>query len=262
MLEIHPKVIARKNSIAKLKKRNSDKTKVIRLTQRIPLPFKVKHQVSTKASDPLFFGKTFVPYADGSTWLHVELLQDNQDAYVADEEDPDIDTSHLYSEEEDCDTSRLNSEENDNDDDLSYDYVPSPTGDTASFFPDNVVSPAATHKSDSIKCSLTKTSSLPASLSSTPVSQSSLSRFKSSPSRVSRIELPGVTTTTKSPYDSTTIMATLMSKFYQPTTNNQLVVSVPSDKPSTTYEGVVTRAKSPKSAKSTPSGKRKAGRQH
>ena len=90
MLELHPKVIAHKNSIAKLKGCNSYKTKVIWLTQRILLPFKVKHQISTNTLDPLFFGEKFVPYTDGSIWLHIELLQHNQDVYVADEDDPKL----------------------------------------------------------------------------------------------------------------------------------------------------------------------------
>ena len=73
VLDIHPKTIARKNSIAKLRKRKPGKKQIV-LTQRIPLPFKVKHQFSTKDSDALFYGKKFVPYKDGSIWLHLELL--------------------------------------------------------------------------------------------------------------------------------------------------------------------------------------------
>ena len=94
VLEIHPKTIARKNSIAKLRKRCPGQ-KMITLTQRIPLPYKVRHQFSTKDSDSLFFGKKYVPYKDGSIWLHLELLQDNQDDYIADVEEAEIDTSHL-----------------------------------------------------------------------------------------------------------------------------------------------------------------------
>ena len=56
-------------------------------------------------------------------------------------------------------------------------------------------------------------------------------------------------------------MESLLSNFYQPK-SKQLVVSVSSDKLPATYEVVVTRAKSTKSAKSTPTGKRKAGAQN
>ena len=122
VLELHPKVTARKNSIAKLRKRSSDKTKVIRFTQRITLPFKVRHQFSCSKSDPLFFGKKYVPYNDGSTWLHVEVLQDNQDAYVADEEDDDIDRSHLNCKGPvDVNVNNFHVDANDDDDDVSYD---------------------------------------------------------------------------------------------------------------------------------------------
>ena len=94
VFEIHPKIIARKNSIAKLRKRCPGQ-KMITLTQRIPLSYKVRHQFSTKDADCLFFGKKYVPYKDGSIWLHIELLQDNQDDYIADVKEAEIDTSHL-----------------------------------------------------------------------------------------------------------------------------------------------------------------------
>ena len=79
-------------------------------------------------------------------------------------------------------TSHLNSEENDNDDDLSYEYTPNSTCDTKTFFPDSMISPTTSHKSDSTKRSSTESFTLPAS--SSPASKSSLSIFKSSPPRV------------------------------------------------------------------------------
>ena len=95
---------------------------MICFTQRIPLQFKVRYQFSSSKSDPLFFDKKYVSYNDGSSWLHVEVLQNNQDAYVADKEDYDIDTSHLnYSDPVDIHTNELQVDTNYYDEDVSYD---------------------------------------------------------------------------------------------------------------------------------------------
>lgn len=79
-LETHPKVIARRTAIAKLRRRNPD-TEVVIFEQRISIPFKVRHALVTPEEDPIFFGKHFVPHVDGSKHWHVELIEEQLDSY-------------------------------------------------------------------------------------------------------------------------------------------------------------------------------------
>ena len=53
ILDLHPKVIARRHSVAKLRKRDCD-NKYIVLMQRIPRPYPCKHAFSTEEDDPIF----------------------------------------------------------------------------------------------------------------------------------------------------------------------------------------------------------------
>jgi len=89
LLAIHPKTIARKKTIAKLRKQDPT-CKTIWLEQRIPLPFKCCHIFSTANDDSIFNGKKFVYYHDESVWAHVELVKDTGDNYAFDEEAPDV----------------------------------------------------------------------------------------------------------------------------------------------------------------------------
>ena len=51
--------------------------------------------------------KKYVPYKDGSIWLHPELLQDNQDDYTADVSETEIDTSHLDMDDSESETQSI-----------------------------------------------------------------------------------------------------------------------------------------------------------
>ena len=61
VLAVHTKTIARKTSVKSLRNNDPGLKKVV-LTQRINLPFKVKHRFTTKDSDEIFYGKKFVQY--------------------------------------------------------------------------------------------------------------------------------------------------------------------------------------------------------
>ena len=84
ILEIHPKIIARKHSVSKLLNRDPTK-KMIVLRQRIPLPFACRHQFSNEDSDRIFHGMEFKEHDNGEVHLHVELLQDTNDSYESEQ---------------------------------------------------------------------------------------------------------------------------------------------------------------------------------
>ena len=88
ILTLHPKTIARKKTVAKL--RGRDETKALWQETRIPLPFICRHTFADQKDDPLFYGKQFVQYNDGSVWLHAELVADVGDSYKADKEAPQV----------------------------------------------------------------------------------------------------------------------------------------------------------------------------
>ena len=256
VLEFHPKVTARKNSIAKLRKRSSDKTKVIRFTQRITLPFKVRHQFSCSKSDPLFFGKKYVPYNDGSTWLHVEVLQDNQDAYVADEEDDDIDMSHLNCKES-CGINandfhaNANDDDDDDDDDVSYDSKSlvrtgqsmdidrndTPSTVTASSTKFSFTS-AKSQGTDEFLNSNAKSPESREETSAKRSARESASMPDLSPGNVFGIQFPNVMTSKMSPHNGRSVVSALstpkmripLTGYSIPKRGNQEMVTVPSDR--------------------------------
>lgn len=88
-LNTHPKIIARKLSVSKIREREPTKKEVI-YEQRIPLPRKCHHQFADDKADMYFHGKKFVKYPDGSVHLHVELLSVSGDAYEAQETIPQL----------------------------------------------------------------------------------------------------------------------------------------------------------------------------
>ena len=88
-LNTHPKAIARKISVAKIREREPTKKEVF-YEQRIPLPRKCHHQFADNAADMFFHGKKFIKYSDGSVHLHVELLAVSGDAYEAEEATPKL----------------------------------------------------------------------------------------------------------------------------------------------------------------------------
>lgn len=83
-LNVHPKTFARQKSVSIINNRNP--SKVIMYEQRIPLPFACLHDFSTTVQDQYFHGETKVHYGDGSVHLHVELVADIRDSYVAEAE--------------------------------------------------------------------------------------------------------------------------------------------------------------------------------
>jgi len=90
MLTYHPKVIARKASIAKLRGRDPEHAPLY-LTHRIALPFKCRPKITDDTDGDRFFsGKKFVEYSDGELHLHVELIADVGDDYRATADDHSV----------------------------------------------------------------------------------------------------------------------------------------------------------------------------
>ena len=82
-LKGHPKIIARKISMAKLLRRNP--TKELWVEQRIKLPYPVKHLPATRNDGcDDFHGVRFVQYDNSEVHLHVELVKDVKDGYKHD----------------------------------------------------------------------------------------------------------------------------------------------------------------------------------
>ena len=80
VLSYHPKVIARTNSVMKLRGHDHTK-KTIWLRQRINLNFKAEFKFGCRKADDLFHGCKFVKHDDGTLWLHVELIAEQKDMY-------------------------------------------------------------------------------------------------------------------------------------------------------------------------------------
>jgi len=81
VLETHSKSTAHMRAVAKVKGRSS--TEGFCHEQRIALPRKVQHQFAAQADgDKFFFGRKVVQYPDGSRFLHLELIAEDQDGYV------------------------------------------------------------------------------------------------------------------------------------------------------------------------------------
>jgi hypothetical protein len=73
----HPKTLAYRESVSRLKDRDRDKVVVID-EARFHLPFKVQHQLPTMSEDCLFHGIKTEPK---QKFLHVELIGDMVDGY-------------------------------------------------------------------------------------------------------------------------------------------------------------------------------------
>jgi len=81
VLETHSKSAAHMRAVTKVKGRSS--TEGFFCEQRIPLPHKVKHQFAAQADgDKFFFGRKVVQCPDGSRFLHLELIAEDQDGFV------------------------------------------------------------------------------------------------------------------------------------------------------------------------------------
>jgi len=77
----HPRIIARKKTIAQARGRDPNHAKVV-VKSRYRLPFKVRHVFATKADgDPFFHGKKTIMYQDGETHHHIELVEMKRDGY-------------------------------------------------------------------------------------------------------------------------------------------------------------------------------------
>ena len=73
ILPYHPKVIARTNSIMKLRGHDHTK-KTIWLRQRISINFKAEFKFGDKKADDLFHGCKLKRHDDGTVWMNVELI--------------------------------------------------------------------------------------------------------------------------------------------------------------------------------------------
>ena len=89
MLSNHPKIIARKVTLAKLLRRNP--TTEIRTEQRIPLPRKCRHQLMTIFDgETTFTGDKVVKFPNGETHVFIEYVQQTNDDYCGDKKDASI----------------------------------------------------------------------------------------------------------------------------------------------------------------------------
>ena len=240
VLDIHPKTIARKHTIKKLRKHECG-NKAIMLKQRIPLPFQVKHLFSTKESDSIFYGKKYVQYYDGSVWLHVELLQDKQDSYKAEFVQPEMVYTHQRTKfQTHTPSSRYSTSSRASkfDDDLSLETERS----------------RKTSTSTKSRSKVGKGNATPKFFSPTSPNPTSLPVQHDTPI-VSNIEFPSkVITTARNPFDGRGVMSTLAARAF-PTLAKQLTITIPHQASAITdeYSGYATRSKSPKSAKRKPS---------
>lgn len=94
ILNSHPKIIARKLAVAKIREREASK-KDFFYEQRIPLPRKCYHKFADNAGDVFFYGKKFIKYPDGSVHLHVELVAVSGDAFEANKLCPGLVKAHV-----------------------------------------------------------------------------------------------------------------------------------------------------------------------
>jgi hypothetical protein len=88
--DLHPRCVARVETIAKLKGR--DMNKELFDEQRIPIPFKARHLFANTENDgdEIFIGKKFVLYDDGEIHLHVEVAKDINDSYKHSPDKPNL----------------------------------------------------------------------------------------------------------------------------------------------------------------------------
>lgn len=89
LLNNHPKFIARKLSVAKIRDKG-DSMKDVFYEQRIPLPRKCHHKFAEKVGDMFFSGEKFIKYADGSVHLHVELVAVSSNPSKASKQPPNL----------------------------------------------------------------------------------------------------------------------------------------------------------------------------
>ena len=161
MLQFHTKIAARKVSISKLI--GLDSTKDVILEQRIPLPFECEHIFATKDSDPFFHSVRFIPYSNGETWAHVELLKNIKDGYVG----RDMQSAYLDSIVEDKDDYEVTMEENeaaafDDDDTSTYTMQSAAQQSYASAAQKSYATPISTHsKQPTTKSTVRSVATLP-----------------------------------------------------------------------------------------------------
>jgi hypothetical protein len=88
--DLHPRCVARVETIAKLKGR--DVNKELYDEQIIPIPFNAKHLFANTESDgdEIWIGKKFVVYPDGEVHVHVEVAKDIHDSYKHSPDKPDL----------------------------------------------------------------------------------------------------------------------------------------------------------------------------
>ena len=81
LLMYHPRIIARKTSIAALIGRSNSEKK-LEYDFRIPLPYKCRHKITTELDgDKYFYGINYFEYGNGEVWCHVELVAQMMDDY-------------------------------------------------------------------------------------------------------------------------------------------------------------------------------------
>ena len=243
ILDFHPKVIARKHSVAKLRKRDCDNTDIV-LMQRIPLPYPCKHTFSTEDDDPIFFGSKYIEYEDGSTWLHLDLLADTKDAYTATRTTPDFvragngfEFDQMPEKQQRDDTSmgnssmgqsRMDTSATSDTDQESKKWNSPVSAMMSTLSPMDRKSPASASLRSGNKC-------VPVHGNSTP-----------SPQYYNR-PLHHIVTTTKPPRLIDNLRSTFISAAMQPVTR-LLKVSIPNHVDNS-YDGVATNTRSVKSAK-------------
>ena len=84
IMKHHPRVIARKDSVSRIIKRNTHK-RYVDQEFRIALPFQCRHKItSSEDGDEYFYGLHYTRYPGGEVYAHVELLAAISDSYSAD----------------------------------------------------------------------------------------------------------------------------------------------------------------------------------
>ena len=80
VLQHHPKTLAYREAVSRLKGRDHNKDEVVD-EARFPLPFKVQHRFPTRSEDALFHGIKTETKRNGVQFLHVELIGEMVDGY-------------------------------------------------------------------------------------------------------------------------------------------------------------------------------------
>ena len=89
ILSHHPRVIARRDSVAKLTGRDTNQ-RLIDQELRIPLPYKCRHKITTaEDGDEYFYGLDYFTYQNGETYCHVDLIVQMADSYTAENVEPE-----------------------------------------------------------------------------------------------------------------------------------------------------------------------------